>query len=390
MCGDSKQIMSIILIIIVLFLIGIPTAIGIGVWFVKFIWGLLTDGFVGSSSSQATGPPETLTVEAPPFIKNTIAAIKANPLGSDADFNTLKDSVKELSDLKCDSYESYIHPTHVKNTCLMAKMYYNAVNGILDTALTPVLGGPADKEEVRNITQYFLANQISYNMTTQDSYATMVKKFNAFEKNGIETLREVPSDYTYLEPENKKAVTTITSPRSYKCVSFNAEEQGLLTALKQRILGTPARVREIANSIEGRLCESKGFQSGKKSLKGCMGCMGCCEPTMDELPSKDTAAITGTGTVTADGTVAGAVVGGGADAQAKCPQPKLREYRLNRKPAKFRKVQAPTPAFMECFEDAAEDEDFEGSFGAPLGLRESVREQKAAKMFELAAKRPAF
>ncbi len=388
MCGDSKQIMSIILIIIILFLIGIPTVIGIGVWFVKFIWGLLTDGFVGSSSSEAakTG---AINVEAPPFIKNTIAAIRANPLQSDAEFTTLKESIKELSSLNCNSYEGYAHPTHVKNTCLMAKMYYNAINGILDTALTPKLGTPADKDEVKNITTYFIANQISYDAITQDSYATMVKKFNAFEKNGVETMRSVPSDYTYLEPEYKQVATTITAPRSYKCVSFNAEEQGILTGLKRRILGTPIQVRELANSIEGKICESKGFQSGKKSLKGCVGCMGCCEPTMNELPSKDTGAITGAGTVMADGTVAGAAVVGEADAQSKCPQPKLREYRLNRKPAKFRKVQAPTPAFMECFEDATE-EDVEGSFGAPLGLRESVREQKAAKMFELASRRPGF
>lgn len=368
----SKEIMSIILIIILLVLL---------VWIIRQI---RMEGFMGSSSSDTENSEVAIITDSPEFIKTTIPAIQAFVDSATPDFRALRDTIagldKETAD--CTVYSTYRYPTHVKNRCSMSRMYINAVSGVLDTALTDGVGTPNDKSAVVTLSKSFINNQISYNSVKQDSYANMVEKFNTFDRELGLYLPTVPSIYNYIVPDYVSK-SGLASPRSYKCVSFDKSEQTILGYLRRRILGTAAKVKTIADGVEVNLCKSKGWQTGKATFKGCTGCLGCCEPTMDELPAA--APITGANTITADGTVAATGTVGVAG-EAKCPQPKLREYRLNRKPAKFRKVQAPTPAFMECFEDAdgsVEEDMMDMVSSKPLNLREAARTQKGAKMYGL-------
>jgi hypothetical protein len=365
--------MSIILIIILL---------GLLLWAIR---GIRTEGFMGSSSSDG-GASDTIIADSPDFIKYDIPAIQAIVNSIQPNLNDLKNAIIKLdTDISgCSSFGAYRYATHVKNQCKLSRMYINAVSGVLDTATTAGVGTPSDTEAVIAVSRAYLNNKMTYNPVKQDTYGEMVKKFNIFENAITEYLTTVPDTYDFIVPDYDTTKTGLTSPRSYKCVTFNGEEQSILTKLRQRIIGTAVRVKKVSDEVEVNICKSKGWQTGKATFKGCTGCLGCCEPTMDELSVAGP--ITGTNTITANGTVAGpAEVGTGVGTEAKCPQPKLREYRLNRRPPKFRKVQAPTLAFMECFEDG-DASDGEELFVAnkPLNLREAARAQKGAKMYGLA------
>jgi hypothetical protein len=314
----------------------------------------------------------------PAFIKTTIPSIVNNPLVSNEDFIALNDSMQTLKSQteKCEVYENFKYAVHAKNTCLMAKMYTAVASGTLESVLNPLLSTENDKRILRDLTAQFKSNQIAYNNGAQDSYITMVEKFNAFEANGIVQLASVPSTYNYQIPAYENPKQAVASPSSYKCVSFDMKEQQIISDLQNRKFGTPTDIKRITDTVRGNLCAAKGSKlGGTGNYNGCTGCMGCCQPSNDDVSAADKAAITGVNTLTAAGTLAG------PGAQATCPQPKLREYRLNRKPAKFRKIKAPTPAFMECFEDATVDN--EPVHSSPLNVRETMRAQKSSKMFGL-------
>jgi hypothetical protein len=356
----SKEIMSIILIIILL---------GLLVWAIRRI---RKDGFVGSSSSESGGSGQTAVISNKPPFFSDIDAICNNRLEKDEDWNTLKGNIDKLNTTGCDAYSDYKQSVYIKNMCAMASMFKNAITSLLLTALAPGVGTRADQDAVLTIKTAFCDNRLSFTDYNGDTYADIITKFNNLDKFIIKTLTVIPTEYKYIVPD-MPPYSTITGVKSYKCNTYNGIETGILSYLRARTYGTPSTIQEIADTVAVNLCKSKGWESGTGNYKGCSGCAGCCEPTQDAL--SPAAPITGVNTVTGAGNVNTNVAD--AATTAKCPQPKLREYRLNRKPAVFRKTKAPTNAFLECFEDA------DVSRGErPINLRESQRMQKGEKLYD--------
>lgn len=384
--------LSTLVIILVVIFIGLPmvgtllmTLIGIAIWMIKWIWGMLTDGFRGSAegyqgSSSSQGPTVTggggatqMNMNLPPFFAN-IDDICKNTLSDDNALRQLEASLGKLetniSNCSAD-YSTYRQGAYIKNMCYMSSMFNNAIKPLLSTALTDKVGTDADKNVVRAITGAFCGNGLNFTNTSGDGYADIVNKFNSVDNAIVKSLEVIPSEYTYIIPE-MPPYTTMTGIKSYKCNTYNGIEAGILSYLRKRTSGTPSSIQEIAEKVAVNLCKSKGWESGTGTYKGCSGCAGCCEPTTDALPPSGP--ITGANAVTGAGTVATTADSVGA---AKCPPPKLREYRLNRKPAVFRKTKAPTNPFLECFDDM---ETIMG--GRHMDMRESQRTQKGTKMYD--------
>ncbi len=384
-----------ILLILVVIFIGLPMVgtilmamFGIAIWILKTLWGWFTDGFVGSSSSDMSSRGGGYSGELPDFLTTTVPAIcsannKGDVKGLNRIVNTTDPSALKLGALMCDQYSSYKNASYVKNACALANMYGSGIAGLLDTAATDDVGTEKDKEAVTSITTAFCGNQLTFTDNAKDSYWEIVKKFTSFETALKTWAPAIPTTYKYIVPEIPERPVVQMTVNSYKCNTFNVDEQNVLRALRGRTLDTPDGVKFTADAVEVNLCKAKGFESGKGNFKGCGGCagLGCCEPSADPLPAS--APLTEEGTITGAGIpagTAGTTGTAGIAGTAKCPQPVVREYRLNRKPAKFRKVQAPSPDFLECFEGEGEGEPQDQQ----LGLREVLRAQKASKLFELA------
>lgn len=378
---------TIFLILVVIF-IGLPMVgtllmamFGIAIWILKVLWGWFTDGFVGSSSSDVAGSGGGYSGELPLFLTKTIPDICANkdrPDELNRIVNNTDPTALRPGALVCAEYSSYKNASYVKNACALANMYGSGISGLVDTAATPDVGTDKDKEAVGIITASFCGNQLTFTDNVKDSYWEIVKKFTSFESVLKTWAPAIPTTYKYVVPEIPERPVVQATVNSHKCNTFNVNEQDVLRALRGRTLDTPDGVKSVADMIEVNLCKAKGFESGRGNFKGCVGCagLGCCEPSADKLPvgspvgnpvgSPEGNPVGTTGTLGVTG----------ASGTAKCPQPVVREYRLNRKPVKFRKVTAPTPDLLECFEDGVQEQQ--------LGVREVLRAQKASKMFGLA------
>ncbi len=385
--------MSIILILILLF-IGLPmlgtmlmTMFGIAIWILKMLWGLFTDGFVGSSSSSSTataGP--TNTTELLGQLAGPVSGLCAGGATiSKGDLENFINGTNGLATVatNCESYYSTSGRSgYVVNTCLLANMYVKSVQPLLKPAASPTEDA-TNLAAAQALTASFCAQRPDFD---NDMYEDIVKKFNEYEVSMNTHLTTVSLNYKYNVPVLLKSsdysnatsarynslYPRLGSPKSYKCETFTKEEQGLISKLKARIFGTPTDVTTIANTITANLCVAKGYGNGSESqsYKGCgTGCLGCCKPSADELPAATSGPITGTGAVTANGTA----VGTGTSVDAKCPQPVLRDYVLKRKPSRYTKVPSPTDVLFECFEDGAELGE------RALDTREAARAAKAAK-----------
>ena len=395
----SVHTMSIILILILLF-IGLPmlgtllmTMFGIAIWILKMLWGLFTDGFVGTSSSSAATSGPTNTTEQLGQLAGPVSGLCSG--GATISKSDLENYINGDSGLarvavatNCESnYGTLRHGGYAINMCLLADMYVKSVKPLLEEAASPTEDA-ANLAAAQTLTVSFCAQRPDFD---NDMYEDIVKKFNTYEDSMNTNLKTVSLDYKYNVPVLLKSsdysVTSLArynslyprvgSPKSYMCETFTKEEQGLISKLKKRIFGTPTDVTTIANAITANLCVAKGYSNGteSQSYKGCgTGCLGCCKPSADELPAAAVGPITGTGALRADGTVGGAAGATGTAVDAKCPQPVLREYVLKRKPARFTKVPSPTDALFECFEDGA------GLGERQLDMREAARMAKAAKL----------
>lgn len=391
--------MSIILILILLF-IGLPmlgtmlmTMFGIAIWILKMLWGLFTDGFVGSSSSSsaATAGPTNTTGLLGQLAGPVSGLCSGGATISKSDLDKFIKGTNDTNDTSglakvatnCESnYGTLGRSGYVVNTCLLADMYVKSVKPLLEPAASPTEDA-TNLAAAQALTASFCALKPDFD---NDMYQDIVGKFNEYEVSMNTHLKTVSFDYKYNVPVVLKSsdyspatsarynslYPRLGSPKSYKCETFTKEEQGLISKLKARIFGTPTDVTTIANAISANLCVAKGYGNGaeSQSYKGCgTGCLGCCKPSADELPVATGGTITGTGAVKQDGSA----IATGTAVDAKCPQPVLRDYVLKRKPARYTKVPSPTDALFECFEDGA------GLGERALDTREAARAAKAAK-----------
>ncbi len=372
----------------------IMTMFGIAIWILKMLWGLFTDGFVGSqqpidgfigSSSSDSGAASSVATGAlmgPLGVP--IGTLCASPVSLTK--TTFSGGVRELSEKAQDcvtNYGRFSQGGYLVNTCLLSQMYVKSVLPLLDD--TPTEADAAKNLTAgQNLTAAFCSALPDFE---NDLYDGIVKKFNAYESAMNTHLTTVSLDYKYNIPyllsssdykgaaalEFNTKYPSVKIPKSYTCATFNGDEQGIIKTLKNRIFGTPTERDTIATTVTANLCTAKGWGNGAEasSYKGCgAGCLGCCRPSSEELPAAVAAAVTGVNAVKADGTVAAT----GTTVDAKCPQPVLREYTLKRKPTVFKKVRSPTDALFECFEGGAAE-----SGQRHLDMREAARTAKADK-----------
>jgi hypothetical protein len=384
--------MSIILILILLF-IGLPmigtlvmTMFGIGIWILKMLWGLFTEGF-GSGETNDSKDTSIYGTELMGPLSEPIKTLCTDPALLTRE--TISDNVQGLNNYALDcatNYGRFSQGGYLVNTCLLSQMYVKSVLPLLNDTAT-------DADATKNLTTGKNLTAAFCNALPDfenDLYDGIVKKFNAYESAMNTYLTTVSLDYKYnipylLSPSDYRASAalefntkypSVKTPKSYTCATFNGDEQGLIKTLKNRIFGTPTDIDTIATTVTANVCSAKGWGNGAEasSYKGCgTSCLGCCRPSTEEPPASATAPVTGVNAVKADGTVAAT----GTTVDAKCPQPVLREYTLKRKPAVFKKVRSPTDALFECFEDGASEEVESGQ--RHLDMREAARVAKADK-----------
>jgi hypothetical protein len=193
-----------------------------------------------------------------------------------------------------------------------------------------------------------------------DTYKNILIKFLDFDiyvKDTFKRLREpVPATYTFETPnaislaDYAPGISTwapaSTSPVSYKCIAYAADELQAISQLDSINVGTAQLNETYKLNAKRNLCVSKGYfyNDGTFGAQGCdVECNGCCMPSSDPVPARG-------GTDVSGADVSGADMNdentGGAQV---CPKPIVRPFRIPHRELRIRVVPPSLKATTECF-----------------------------------------